>query len=79
MLKEVLKGSEHVYRVLRLNVEKILGILNVLKYDPLYSWAISPVRKKDYKRLKMTTFHPNQMLKMMDQMLLEQFKELKPN
>lgn len=40
------KGSEHVFRVLRGNSEKIVGILNVLRYDPLYSWAISPVRKK---------------------------------
>lgn len=40
------KGSEHVFRVLRSNVEKIIGILNVLKYDPLYTWAISPIRKK---------------------------------
>ena len=46
------KGSEHVYRVLRLNVEKILGILNVLKYDPLYSWAISPVRKKRLQEIE---------------------------
>jgi ataxia telangiectasia mutated family protein len=40
------KGSEHVFRVLRANSDKIIGILNVLRYDPLYSWAISPVRKK---------------------------------
>jgi len=40
------KGSEHVFRVLKSNVENIVGILNVLKYDPLYSWAISPIRKK---------------------------------
>lgn len=38
------KGCEHVYRVLRGDVERIIGILDVLKYDPLYTWAISPIR-----------------------------------
>jgi ataxia telangiectasia mutated family protein len=40
------KGSENVYRVLRSNSERIVGILNVLRHDPLYNWAISPVRKQ---------------------------------
>ncbi|CCH46977.1 hypothetical protein BN7_6584 [Wickerhamomyces ciferrii] len=46
------KSSEHVFRVLRENVEKIIGILNVLKYDPLYSWAISPIRKKRLQEIE---------------------------
>lgn len=40
------KTSEHVFRVLRENRQYIEGILDVLKYDPLYSWTLSPVRKQ---------------------------------
>lgn len=40
------KKSEHVFRVLRSNHDKLMGILNVLRYDPLYSWVISPIRKQ---------------------------------
>ncbi|ODV93192.1 hypothetical protein PACTADRAFT_82550 [Pachysolen tannophilus NRRL Y-2460] len=40
------KTSEHVLRVLRLETDRIMGILDVLRYDPLYSWTLSPVRKQ---------------------------------
>ncbi|KAH3666684.1 hypothetical protein WICMUC_005501 [Wickerhamomyces mucosus] len=40
------KCSEHVYRVLRQNSERILGILDVLEFDPLHSWAMSSLRRK---------------------------------
>ncbi|ONH68729.1 Serine/threonine-protein kinase TEL1 [Cyberlindnera fabianii] len=40
------KGSELVFKVLRDNSEKIIGILDVLRYDPLYTWVISPIRRK---------------------------------
>lgn len=40
------KHSEHTLRVLRSNKEHILAILDALRWDPLYSWSISPIRKK---------------------------------
>ncbi|GMM35904.1 DNA-binding protein kinase [Saccharomycopsis crataegensis] len=40
------KSSEHVFRVLRDQKDQIDGILNILKWDPLYMWSISPLRKK---------------------------------
>ncbi|ODV84573.1 hypothetical protein CANARDRAFT_213456 [[Candida] arabinofermentans NRRL YB-2248] len=40
------KSCENVFRVLRMNTANICGILDVLKYDPLYSWSLSPIRKK---------------------------------
>lgn len=40
------KLCEHSFRVLRSNKERILSILDVLRWDPLYSWSISPIRKK---------------------------------
>lgn len=39
------KLSEHTFRVLRLHKDHILAILDVLRWDPLYSWSISPIRK----------------------------------
>lgn len=36
---------EHTFRVLRDKRENILSILDVLRWDPLYSWSISPIRK----------------------------------
>lgn len=39
-------SSEHTFRVLRANKDHILAILDVLKWDPLYSWSLSPIRKK---------------------------------
>lgn len=41
-----IKSSEHVMRILRLETERIMDILNILKYDPLYSWTLSPIRKQ---------------------------------
>lgn len=53
------KSCEHTFRVLRSNKEHILAILDVLRWDPLYNWSISPIRKKklqdettDIKRLE---------------------------
>lgn len=38
------KLSEHTLRVLRENRDHIIAILDVLRWDPLYSWSISPIR-----------------------------------
>ncbi|CAI5760716.1 unnamed protein product [Candida verbasci] len=40
------KSCEHTFRVLKLNKDHIISILDVLRWDPLYSWGISPIRKK---------------------------------
>lgn len=40
------KSCEHTYRVLRHNKDHILAILDVLRWDPLYSWSLSPIRRK---------------------------------
>ncbi|GEQ72239.1 hypothetical protein JCM33374_g5926 [Metschnikowia sp. JCM 33374] len=40
------KVSEHTFRVLRASKDHILAILDVLRWDPLYSWSISPIRKR---------------------------------
>lgn len=40
------KSCENVFAVLRNNKEHINGILEILKWDPLYMWTISPLRKK---------------------------------
>lgn len=40
------RSSEQVFRVLRGKMEHILDILDVLKYDPLYLWTLSPLRKR---------------------------------
>lgn len=45
------KSSEHVLRVLRIHTHYICGILNILKYDPLYSWTLSPLRKKKLQQI----------------------------
>ncbi|KAK9470724.1 uncharacterized protein V1510DRAFT_431887 [Dipodascopsis tothii] len=49
-----LSGTDGVFRrccelsldLLRAEADSIMTILDVLKYDPLYSWTISPLRKK---------------------------------
>lgn len=40
------KSSEHIMRVLRERKRTILDVLDVLRYDPLYSWTLSPLRKR---------------------------------
>ncbi|SCW00095.1 LAFE_0B09340g1_1 [Lachancea fermentati] len=40
------KNAERVYNVLRKDYERVMSVLNVLKWDPLYSWVVSPLRKK---------------------------------
>ncbi|EGW32355.1 uncharacterized protein SPAPADRAFT_153174 [Spathaspora passalidarum NRRL Y-27907] len=40
------KSCEHTLRVLRSNRDHIISILDVLRWDPLYSWTLSPLRKK---------------------------------
>lgn len=45
------KSCEHVIRVLRSNTQYIAGILDVLKYDPLYSWTLSPLRKRKLRQI----------------------------
>ncbi|RPB23770.1 hypothetical protein L211DRAFT_786209 [Terfezia boudieri ATCC MYA-4762] len=51
-------GTEGVFRrcceftlsVLRLEKDNIMTILDVLRYDPLYSWTISPIKLKKMQR-----------------------------
>jgi len=51
-------GTEGVFRrcceftlsVLRLEKDNIMTILDVLRYDPLYSWTISPIKLKNMQR-----------------------------
>lgn len=38
-------NCERVYSVLRANSDKVMCVLNILKWDPLYSWVMSPVKK----------------------------------
>lgn len=38
--------------LLRFQRDNILSILNVLRYDPLYSWTLSPLKKKEVQRLE---------------------------
>lgn len=40
------KLCEHTFRVLREHKEHIIAILDALRWDPLYLWSISPLRKK---------------------------------
>ncbi|KAK9346130.1 hypothetical protein V1522DRAFT_405621 [Lipomyces starkeyi] len=52
-----ISGTEGVFRrccefmldVLRQEAENIMTVLEVLKYDPLYSWTISPLRMKRFE------------------------------
>lgn len=39
------RSCESTYSVLRENYEKVMHVLNILKWDPLYSWVMSPVRR----------------------------------
>lgn len=38
------KACEHTLQILRENEHRILSILDALRWDPLYSWSISPIR-----------------------------------
>lgn len=40
------KSCEHTLRVLRTNKEHIISILDVLRWDPLYSWTLSRFKKR---------------------------------
>lgn len=40
------QACEHSFRVLRSNDARIISILDVLRWDPLYCWSISPIRMK---------------------------------
>ena len=40
------KSCEHTFRVLRDSQVHILAILDILRWDPLYSWSLSPLRQK---------------------------------
>ncbi|KAL7663284.1 Serine/threonine-protein kinase Tel1 [[Candida] zeylanoides] len=39
------KSCEHSYRVMKQNKDHVMAILDVLRWDPLYSWSLSPLRK----------------------------------
>lgn len=40
------KLCEHTFRVLQQHKEQILSIVDALRWDPLHSWSISPIRKQ---------------------------------
>ncbi|AMD20463.1 HDL281Wp [Eremothecium sinecaudum] len=40
------KNCERVYGVLRQEHERMMSVLNILKWDPLYSWRMTPLRKR---------------------------------
>lgn len=40
------KSCEHTFRVMQMHSDHILVILDVLRWDPLYTWSISPIRRK---------------------------------
>lgn len=40
------KSSEHSFRAMQAQKDRILVILDVLRWDPLYTWSISPIRRK---------------------------------
>lgn len=40
------KNCERVFSALRGDCVRVMNVLNVLKWDPLYSWAVSPLRKR---------------------------------
>lgn len=60
-----ISGTEGVFRrcsqlsltVFREESDNIATILNVLKYDPLYSWTISPLKRKKLQN-EVQKFHP---------------------
>ncbi|SCU83695.1 LAFA_0D05072g1_1 [Lachancea sp. 'fantastica'] len=39
-------NCERVFSVLHKERDRVMSVLNVLKWDPLYSWVVSPLRKK---------------------------------
>lgn len=42
------RTCEQVLNVLSRDSEKVMCVLNILKWDPLYSWAVSPFKKHKY-------------------------------
>ncbi|CAI4054832.1 DNA-binding protein kinase TEL1 SKDI_02G0220 [Saccharomyces kudriavzevii IFO 1802] len=42
------RSCERVYAVLRKDYIKVMCVLNILKWDPLYSWVMSPVKKYEH-------------------------------
>ncbi|CAI4054602.1 hypothetical protein N7582_000112 [Saccharomyces uvarum] len=42
------RSCERVYAVLRKDYIKVMCVLNILKWDPLYSWVMSPVKKHEH-------------------------------
>ncbi|CEP60235.1 DNA-binding protein kinase TEL1 LALA0_S01e06084g [Lachancea lanzarotensis] len=40
------KNCERVFSVLHTERDRVMSVLNVLKWDPLYSWVVSPLRRK---------------------------------
>ena len=38
-------NCERVYDLLRKESERVMCVLNILKWDPLYSWLMSPVTR----------------------------------
>ena len=42
------KNCERVYDLLRKESERVMCVLNILKWDPLYSWLMSPITRHKY-------------------------------
>ncbi|KAG0673342.1 Serine/threonine-protein kinase tel1 [Kluyveromyces marxianus] len=40
------KNCERVFKVLQDEKERVMCVLNVLKWDPLYSWKMTPLKKR---------------------------------
>lgn len=38
---------EITFKILRTNQDNVISILNVLRWDPLFSWKLSPIQKKN--------------------------------
>ena len=53
------KSCEESLKVLRQEKETIMMLLNVLRYDPLYSWSAVSVRNNDDEELLMEDGHTN--------------------
>ncbi|KAL6937894.1 hypothetical protein ACO0RG_004419 [Hanseniaspora osmophila] len=46
------KNFEYAYKLLREEQEKVMSVLNILRWDPLYSWSISPLKKARLQALR---------------------------
>ncbi|EDO18036.1 hypothetical protein Kpol_1045p22 [Vanderwaltozyma polyspora DSM 70294] len=67
------RSCETIYGVLRKDRDKVLHVINILKWDPLYSWVMSPVRKHKHlieengELINNISFSENSNSKMLDE------------